>query len=167
MGDTKNLAGKEAITKVQEMIDDIEICMFCTYENGKLTSRPMSAQDVDEEGNIWFLSDKNSEKNKALQNDNKVELLYAKGNSKFIAIHGKGTVVYDKEKIKELWTPIAGIWFKEGVDDPNVSLIKVSFEDGYYWDTKHGKMVEIAIMAAALLTGKTMDDGIEGTLQNS
>lgn len=167
MGETKNLIGREAISKIKELIDDIEICMFCTYENGKLISRPMSAQQVDDDGNIWFLSDKNSEKNKALQSDNKVELLYAKGNSKFIAIHGKGTVVFDKEKIKELWTPIAAIWFTEGVNDPDISLIKVSLDDGYYWDTKHGKMVELAIMAAALITGKTMDDGIEGSLSKS
>ncbi len=164
MGDTKNLHGREAIRKIKELVGEIDICMFCTYENGKLISRPMSAQQVDDEGNIWFLSDKNSEKNKALEANNKVELLYAQGNQKFISIHGQASISFDKEKIKELWSPIAKIWFKEGEDDPNVSLIKVSFEDGYYWDTKHGKMVEIAIMAAALLTGKTMDDGIEGTL---
>ena len=164
MGDTKHLAGREAIERIKELVEEIDICMFCTYENNKLISRPMSAQQVDDEGNIWFLSDKNSEKNKAITINEKVELLYAKGNAKFISIHGKASISFDKQKIKELWTPIAKIWFKDGEDDPNVSVIKVSFEDGYYWDTKHGRMVEMAIMAAALLTGKTMDDGIEGTL---
>lgn len=164
MGDTKNLKSQEAIDKIRELVEEIDVCMFCTYEHGKLISRPMAAQQVDDEGNIWFLSDKNSEKNRALLLDDKVELLYAKGNSKFISIHGTGSIIFDKKKIEELWTPIAKIWFKEGVDDPNVSAIKVAFTDGYYWDTKHGKMVEMAIMAAALLTGKTMDDGIEGTL---
>ncbi len=165
MGDTKNLKAHDAIAKMREMIDEIEICMFCTYENGKLVSRPMSAQQVDLQGNIWFLSDKNSAKNLAIQHNQIVDLLYAKGSAKFIAIHGVASIHFDKEKIKELWTPIAKIWFKEGIDDPNVSVIKVSLTDGYYWDTKHGKMVELAIMAAALLTGNTMDDGIEGTLE--
>ncbi|MNL05987.1 hypothetical protein D3C87_1266060 [compost metagenome] len=51
-----------------------------------------------------------------------------------------------------------------GEDDPNLSVIKVVPEDGYYWNNKNGSMVAIAKMAAAYVTGKTMDDGIEGNL---
>ena len=53
----------------------------------------------------------------------------------------------------------------EGEDDPNLSVIKVVPEDGYYWNNKNGKMVAIAKMATAFVTGKTMDDGIEGNLK--
>ena len=164
MGDVKDLSHAEAISKIQELVNDIQTCMFCTYKGDKLEARPMSTQKVDDEGNIWFLSDKNSSKNKAIQANSKVELLYAHGQDKFISLHGSATISQDKEKIKELWTPIAKIWFTEGVDDPAVSVIKVAFDDGYYWDTKHGRMVEMAKMAAALITGTTMDDGIEGAL---
>jgi hypothetical protein len=52
-----------------------------------------------------------------------------------------------------------------GIDDPNLSVIKVVPEDGYYWNNKHGKVIAIAKMTAAFVTGKTMDDGIEGTLE--
>ena len=51
-----------------------------------------------------------------------------------------------------------------GVDDPNLSVIQVVPDDGYYWNNKNGKMVAFAKMAASLITGKTMDDGIEGNL---
>jgi len=164
MGDVKDLSSSEAISKIQELVNEIKTCMFCTYKGDRLESRPMSTQNVDDEGNIWFLSDKNSAKNKAIHVDSEVELLYLQGTDKFISLHGTATISQDKEKIKELWTPIAKIWFTEGVGDPAISVIKVAFDDGYYWDTKHGKMVEMAKMAAALLTGTTMDDGIEGML---
>ena len=51
-----------------------------------------------------------------------------------------------------------------GVDDPNLSIIKVTQNDGYYRNNKNGKMVAFAKMTAALLTGITKDDGIEGNL---
>jgi general stress protein 26 len=38
---------------------------------------------------------------------------------------------------------MAKTWFKEGKEDPNISLIKVIPEDAYYWDTKNNKMVSL------------------------
>ncbi len=164
MGDVKDLRNSEAVEKIQELAGDIKTCMFCTYKDNKMESRPMSSQKVDDEGNLWFLSDRNSSKNKAIHHDDKVDLLFAEGTDKFMLLHCTASISADKEKIKELWNPIAKIWFTEGVDDPAVSVIKVAFHDGYYWNTKHGKMVEMVKMAAALATGTTMDDGIEGAL---
>ena len=164
MGDVKDLTSSEAVAKIKELSQSIKTCMFCTYDKGKMEARPMSSQKVDDDGNIWFLSDKNSCKNKSIHSESSVDLVFAEGTEKFMLLHGDATISSDKEKIRELWNPIAKIWFTEGVDDPAISVIKVSFKDGYYWDTKHGKMVEMAIMAAALVSGTTMDDGIEGML---
>ncbi|MFN8288443.1 MAG: pyridoxamine 5'-phosphate oxidase family protein [Chitinophagales bacterium] len=165
MGDKKDLNGQEAILKMRELAEEIKVCMFCTYKDNELQARPMTAQQVDEFGNIWFLSDKNSAKNANIAVNSHVDLLFGQGTAKFLSLHGSATILYDKEKIKELWQPIAKIWFTEGVDDPRISVIKLSVEHGYYWDTKHGKAIETAIMVAAFLSGKTMDDGIEGNLR--
>jgi len=85
-------------------------------------------------------------------------------------IHGFVVSVYaeisfDKTKIKELWNPIAKVWFTEGVDDPAISVIKIKYDDGYYWDTKHGHMVSVLKMLKSLVTGTSGDDGIEGSLK--
>jgi len=165
MGDIKNLSGTEATKKIQELAKEIEVCIFCTYKGDKLESRPMSGRYVDDMGDVWFLSDKDSDKNKDIEKNSKVELLFSQGEDKYMALHGQAEISFDKEKIKELWTPIAKVWFTEGVDDPAISVIKVTVEDGYYWDSKHGRMIQMAKMAAALATGTTMDDGIEGKLK--
>ena len=165
MGSIKNLQGHDAIEKIQDLGEDLKICMFCTNENEKLIFRPMSVNKIDEIGDLWFLSDKSSNKNKQIEKDQVVELVFGHGTDRFMSLHGNAYIETTKEKIKELWTPIAKIWFTEGEDDPNISCIRFSFDDGYYWDTKHGKIVETIKMATALVTGKTMDDGIEGRLE--
>ncbi len=166
MGDTKNLSSTDANIKVQELAKEIGTCMFCTYDGYKLVSRPMSSHHADDDGTIWFLSDKDSNKNKQIAKNKAVELFFASGHDKFLSLHGVAEISYDREKIKELWVPLAKIWFTEGIEDPRISVIKVSFDDGHYWDSKHGRMIQMAKMAAAFVSGTTMDDGIQGELNN-
>ena len=42
----------------------------------------------------------------------------------------------DGAKAEEMWSPIAKTWFHEGPRDPSLTILKVTPEDGYYWDTK-------------------------------
>lgn len=167
MGDKKNLQQQEAIKKMQDLAEDIKIAMFCTYDsNRRIQATPMATQKIDDSGNIWFISDKNSDRNSDIQKNNEVDILYSHpGKESFVSIHGKASVLFDKKLIAEMWSPLAKTWFKEGKDDPNISLIKVMPEEGKYWDTKHGKMVSFIKMIASTVSDKTMDDGVEGKLQ--
>jgi len=167
MSDKKNLVHDVAVTEIKSLAEDIKTCMFCTYKEGRLKSRPMSVQLADEDGNLWFLSSRHSDKNSEIQVDDEVELLFSGGAEKYLALHGTATISFDHEKIKELWNPIAKIWFTEGVDDPNISVIKFSFDDGYYWDTKHGHMVSMLKMVRSFVTGAREDDGVEGNLKRN
>lgn len=166
MGEVQNIFKSEAIEKLKELATTADICMFVTNLNKlPLTARPMSTSQVDDEGNIWFISKKSSDKNEEISKDNKVQLFYgSKGNAEYLSVYGEASIVYDKEKAKEIWTPIAKAWLTEGVDDPELSLIKITPLDCSYWDTKHNKLVSLLKIAAAVVTGKTMDDGVEGKL---
>ena len=95
-----------------------------------------------------------------------MQLFYSNtGSSEYLSIYGTAEIVFDQQKIDELWNPIAKAWFKEGKTDPEISLIKVTPENAYYWDTKNSKMVDFAKMVASAVTGKTMDGGVEGRLE--
>lgn len=164
----KNLGGQEATKKIKELADSAQSCFFCTtIKTGQpFAVRPMSPQQIDDEGNLWFLSADDSKKNDELAEDPNVQLLFqGSPHSDFMTLYGKATVNKDKAKIKELWQPIIKTWFTEGIDDPRISVIKVTPEDGYYWDTKHGTIVAFIKMAAGAITGQTLDDSIEGTLK--
>ena len=86
-------------------------------------------------------------------------------HSDFLTIHGEATISDNKALIEELWEPLAKAWFTEGENDPRISVIKIAPVSGYYWDNKHGSAVALLKVAAGALTGKTMDDSIEGHLK--
>ena len=167
MSNTKDLNNKEAIDKLKSLVEDIMICLFCTdlkTDDGS-TSRPMSAIKVCDQGNIWFFSEKDSDKNKAIANDKNVQLFFshpAKGS--YLVVNGEAEIILDKTKIEELWTPVAKIWFKEGKDDPNISIIKVTPTTAYYWDTNGNRMINFIKMVASVVTGKNLLNGEEGTI---
>ena len=157
---------KDAVDKIKQIVKSAEIGMFTTsLTELPLNSRPMATIDVDDEGNLWFFSDNNSTKNYDIIEDNHVQVFYAnKSSSEYLSVYGKAEISIDKQKIKELWTPIAKAWFTEGQEDPSISLIKVTPVDVYYWDTKNNKLISLIKIAAAVVTGKTMDGGVEGKL---
>ena len=167
MSNTKDLNNKEAIDKLKSLVEDIMICLFCTdlkTDDGS-TSRPMSAIKVCDQGNIWFFSEKDSDKNKAIANDKNVQLFFshpAKGS--YLVVNGEAEIILDKTKIEELWTPVAKIWFKEGKDDPNISIIKVTPTTAYYWDTNGNRMINFIKMVASVVTGTNLLNGEEGTI---
>lgn len=163
----ENLAGPEAIAKLKELVEKAETCFFCSNIKTGLpfSTRPMSEQLVDEEGNIWFLSRKDSEKNAEIAQDPLVQLLFqADKHSGFVSIYGIAELIDDQQKIDEFWQPMFKVWFEKGKNDPEIGLIKVGPTQGYYWDTKNGQAVAFLKIAASLVTGKAMDDSIEGKL---
>lgn len=51
-----NMNQKESYDKLFELLEKNDIAMMTTIQDNKLISRPMSYQDVDDSGNIWFMS---------------------------------------------------------------------------------------------------------------
>lgn len=166
MGDYKDLSNEEGLKKIQELVKDINICMFCTKSQSLLfETRPMATQQVDEQGNFWFFSMKNSDKNFEIKQDEQVQLIYVKvSDSHYLSVYGKASVSKDRPKIDELWNKMAEAWFKDGKDDPNLELIKVTPSDVYYWDTQHGKMVSLLKSAVSAISGASADDGVQGKI---
>jgi general stress protein 26 len=163
----EDLRGQKAVKKIQEMVEHADNCFFCsTVATGDSNGdRPMNVRQVDNEGNLWFLSASDSRKNQELALDPSVRLYFqGSKHSDFMQLNGQATVTRDREKIKELWSPMIQTWFTEGQDDPRITVIKVSPTEGYYWDTKHGNAVAgVKILIGAVLK-KTLDDSVEGIL---
>jgi general stress protein 26 len=133
----KNLINQEGIDKLKELVKSADICMFAThYSNESLSARPMSTQDVDDEGALWFFSQESGNINAEIEADDRVQLFYAnKTNSEYLSISGKASVFKDEQKARELWTRWVKTWFTGGPDDPKLTIIKVEPEHIYYWDT--------------------------------
>jgi len=162
----QNLTNQDAIDKFKEIVSHESVCLFTTkLTEVPLTTRPMSVQKVCDQGNFWFLSPDDSEKNLEIENDPRVQLFISnRSNYEFLSLYGKATITRDREKIDELWSDIAKAWFPKGKDDPHLTVIKVTPEEGFYWDTKDGKLISLIKIAASAITGKKMVEGVEGTV---
>lgn len=157
-----------AVRQIRTIVEKAPNCFFCTAtalgEPGG--NRPMNVREVDDEGNLWFLSAGDSYKNAQLARDPHVTLYFqGSTHSDFLYLSGPASISRDRDRIKDLWTPTIRNWFTEGVDDPRITVIKVTPTDGYYWDTKHGTAVAgIKILIGSML-GKAYDDSVEASLR--
>lgn len=161
----EDLSGEAGVKKIKELIDKASSCFFCTAVTAAqpFITRPMSVLKTDDEGNIWFMSATDSNKNRELLKDPNVQLLFqGSPHSDFLSLSGTATITKDKAIIKELWNPMLKTWFTEGEDDPRISVLKVTPLDGYYWDTKHPMIVSFVKRMVGAAVGKTLDDSIEG-----
>lgn len=163
----KDLSSTEAVAKIRELTGKAGSCFLSTAlkSSSAAPTRPMAIQETDDSGCLWMLSASDSHKNAEISADPFVQLyMQGSSHSDFLTLWGTATISTDKEKIKQLWNPILKTWFTEGQDDPRITVIKITPENGYYWDTKHGVMVAFVKQVAGAITGQTLDDSIEGNL---
>ncbi len=137
-----------------ELIEKIKFCMLVTHDSkaGELRARPMSADvNVDDEA-IYFLTDVRQHKDDEIEDNQNVCLTFADtGSQKYVSVTGIATISDDREKIAELWSPAARVWW-DSKDDPNVRVLHVTPLRAEYWDSP-GSIVTHIKMAAAVLTG--------------
>lgn len=163
---TKNLYSTEAKEKIKKLAESIDFAMLATdLKSQPFHTVPMSTKEVDEAGNIWFLSNKNSTHNQNIERENKAQLIYAdNGNFEFLSVYGRASISTDRNRIKELYGSGDDAWF-DGVDDPNITAIKIEPDNVHYWDTKNGKVISLLKMVGGAITGKEPDLGEDGKLK--
>lgn len=162
----KNLFNEEARAKIKELAENIDFAMMETNLGAKQTHIiPMSTKEVDADGSIWFLSNKNSEHNRYLLADKDIQLIYSKpGAMAFMTVFGHASISTERPVLEKYYGKTDDAWF-DGINDPNLTAIKVVPEDAHYWDTKNGKLVSLLKMGMGAITGEKQDLGEHGNLK--
>jgi general stress protein 26 len=142
------------IKKISELMKGIKFAMLTTVEeDGSLHSRPMAAQQVEFDGDLWFFTRAESPKVWESQQHRQVNVAFADPEkSKFLSASGTATLVRDREKMKELWSPVLKVFFSEGVEDSELALLKVTVEKAEYWDSAPTALGRAFNLAKAYLT---------------
>ena len=142
--------------KLGDLIADIKFAMLTTVSSeGKLHSRPMTTQQKDFDGHLWFFTGLSTEIVPEVGNNPMVNLSYSSpGKNSYVSVSGTAAVVRDRAKIKELWSPIYKAWFPDGVDDPDLCLLKIDVSEAEYWDMPNSKVAQVYAFAKALVTGE-------------
>lgn len=151
----------EVVQHFGDLIKGIKVAMMTTVEDdGSLRSRPMWTHDRDFDGELWFFTREHSHKVDEVEKDHHVNLAYADPTrERYVSVSGRCRLVRDKEKARELWNPTLKAWFPDGLDDPELALLCVRVERAEYWDTPNSRMVQLAGMVKAALTGETYKPG--------
>lgn len=155
------------IKELKEKIESVRICMLTTLDaEGKFSSRPMGTAQVEEDGSIWFFTNEYSLKSKEISKDNEVSLGYSDpSNNTYLYVNGRAALVDDQERKKAYFSPPVKVWFPDGVDDPNLILIKVTPAFAEFWDSSSSKMVVAFNMLKAIITGDKSDVGDHGEMK--
>ena len=146
----------DAVKQLGEKIKGIRVAMMTTEEeDGMLRSRPMATQEMEFDGDLWFFTQASAAKVGDVEHHSQVNLSYVDhGDSRYVSVSGTAELVRDRQKMQELWRPFYKAWFPNGLDDPDLALLKVTVTDAQYWDAPSSKLVRLALVAKAAVTGQ-------------
>ncbi|HET7800433.1 MAG TPA: pyridoxamine 5'-phosphate oxidase family protein [Humibacillus xanthopallidus] len=147
--------------KVAELIKDIRVAMLThTDATGRLVSHPMATQEVEFDGDVLFIAERDSHKCQdiAAQSPAKVNVAYSSGGS-WVSLSGTAEIVDDNAKLAELWNTFTDAWMEGGPENPNNVLIRVNADSAEFWDTPGSKATQVLNFVKAKVTGERLDDG--------
>jgi len=149
------------IKKLGELINDIKFAMLTTVEpDGSLRSRPMAAQQVEFDGDLWFFTGASSHKVYDIENNPQVNVAFSEpSDQNYVSMSGRATLVRDRQKAEDLWNVFYRSWFPKGLDDPDLALIKVEVDGVEYWDSPSSAVVHLYGLAKVMLTGTPPSPG--------
>ncbi len=142
----------KTLADISEKMRDIDFTMLSTHAaNGTIASRPMSNnREVDYDGDSVFFTCDDTQMVADIKGDARVGLTF-QGKAGlfgvrpfFVAVEGKAELIRDKSAFEAHWTSGLDRWFKQGVDTPGLTLIKIHADRVHYWDGEDEGEVKLA-----------------------
>jgi general stress protein 26 len=145
---------EEYCVTLQELIERIPVVMMTTINREQqLTSRPMLA--VQAEGEVlWFLTRAETDKLHDIAADDRVNVGFVGPSGEYASVSGRASVSDDRQRVERLWNPTYRAWFPEGLEDPNIVLLRISAERGAYWETSSSRAQRLVGIIKAVISGE-------------
>ncbi len=134
--------------------EKVRFAMLTTRSaDGALSSRPMTLQGVDGDGAMWFFTAASTQLGDDVRHDPSVNVAFAAPDDDFyLSACARAHFVDDREQVESLWNVMSAAWF-DGPGDPRLWLLRVEPQRVDYWRSGAGKVLQLAAMAKAALTG--------------
>jgi general stress protein 26 len=145
--------GTDETRKVAELVDGIRIAMLTTREGDRLVSRPLATQDVEFDGDVWFVTERSASWVSQLETHPEVNVAFS-GSSTWVSLSGTAKVVDDVERLKEYWNTFTDAWLEGGPETPENVLVHVEAHSAEYWDTPGSKVTQVVNLVKAKATGE-------------
>lgn len=138
--------------KVTELVNRAQSAMMTTMTaDGDHLSRPMTVQETEFDGDLWFFAYASSDKARQIELNPKVNVSFSNDKkSEWTSIAGTAEIVHDRAKAEQLWAKPLEVWFPDGLETPGLALIKVHAETAEYWDAADSRVKQLLGMRKAL-----------------
>ncbi|TWU44399.1 Pyridoxamine 5'-phosphate oxidase [Novipirellula aureliae] len=148
--------------KLIDLIKDFDTAMLVTRSHdGLLDARPMAIAGAEDDGQLWFVTDRNSGKIADLMLEEGVAVTM-QGSNTFVSLSGTAHAVDDRAKIDELWNEAWKVWFPEGKESQAITLLRIEPSHGEYWDNSGLTGVKYLLNAGkAYLQGERPEKDVE------
>ena len=129
---------------------------------GRLVSTPMGTQDFEQPGTTWFLTERDTDKVRAIEADPRVNVSYS-SDAGWVSLSGTARVSEDRAKLQELWDASAGAFMSGGPEDASNVLLEIDGATAEYWESP-GKVKAAVELARGLVGRHTPDMGDNDTV---
>lgn len=141
----------ETLDALKSIIKSAKVAMLVTHSpENRLVARPMQLQEVEFDGDLWFLTRTDTDKYEEIKTNDDVNVIIAEKS--YASISGTAEIVDDLNKKKEFWNKAYEVMFDMDYTDPRLILIKVKSETAEYWET--GSMIKSAYNFMKKVVGK-------------
>ncbi|MEO6095851.1 MAG: pyridoxamine 5'-phosphate oxidase family protein [Fibrobacteria bacterium] len=111
------------------------------FDTNTVHSRPLACLKTTEDGVLWFFLRFSFSTAQEISQGAGVRLAYVSGDNRtFVSVTGTATLVEDPKRAKSLWDPALSGWFPEGVEDPDIVLLRVEVVKAEYWNAPLKRM---------------------------
>jgi hypothetical protein len=136
MVEAKESLKADVAQKIKEHIQSAKICLISdSIFQWPMQNEPTKNQFVDNEGNIWFLTNHEDEKDQLLNTSGNVQLFYSNaGKSQFLNLSGIRVENFQVQIIRN-----------HQLSSGNYTLVKVIPIEVYYWNSSVNDMVPLLL----------------------
>ena len=129
-------------SKMRDYLGTVKTVSLATCMDDKPSCRIMEIQKVDDDLKIWFVSHKSSPKMEQIDKNNSACII-SFNNEKFRDVRLSGTieVFEDMETKKYIWKEELAAYFQDGINDPELTVLKFIPERLEYRDMKSGGLL--------------------------
>lgn len=145
--------------RLDQLIASFDTAMLVTTSlRGKPRARPMAIAGHDKGGLMYFATRAEDEKlEEVLQHPDVAVTM--QGDNRFLSITGRGRIETDVQLAREMWKPSMKLWFPEGAEDPQLTLILIEPLCAEYWDRAGLRRLEFLWEAGkALVRGEVPEE---------
>ena len=123
-------------------------------------SQPMTAFAEEENNALWFFTrDDTGIVGEVMSRNDARMVMMSKDREVYADVRGHIEVARDRSRVEKYWNPMVAAWYPAGKDDPHLTLLRFTPEDGQVWVSTSGVFKLAFEVARANLTKTTPKEG--------